>query len=52
MFFLFKQVKILPEIDLFHYQGASLASNNDKDPYKVKCHIRAQCAHPTYSLQP
>ena len=22
----------------------SPASNNDKDPYKVKCHIRAQCA--------
>ena len=21
----------------------SLASNNDKDPYEVKCHIRAQC---------
>ena len=22
----------------------SPASNNDKDPYEVKCHIRAQCA--------
>ena len=24
----------------------SLASDNDKDPYEVKCHICAQCAPP------
>ena len=26
----------------------SLASNNDKDPYEMKCHIRAQCAPPPW----
>ena len=43
MFFFFKWVRISPEIDWYHYQGASPASNNDKDPYEVKCHVRAQC---------
>ena len=43
MFFFFKWVRISSEIDWYHYQGASPASNFDKDPYEVKCHIRAQC---------
>ena len=51
MFFFFKWVRISPGIDWYHYQGASPepgtyvhspASNNDKDPYEEKCHIRAQ----------
>ena len=42
----FKWVRILPEIDWYHYQCASLASKIEKDPYEVKCHIRAQCAPP------
>ena len=41
--FFFKWVRVLPEIDWYHFQGASPASNIDKDPYKVKCHIRSQC---------
>ena len=35
MFFFLKWVRILPEIDWYDYQGASPASNNDKDPYKL-----------------
>ena len=40
MFFFFKWVRISPEIDWYHYQGASPAptcpaSNNDKDPYEL-----------------
>ena len=45
----FKWVRLSPKIDWYHYQGAksgtyvySPASNNDKDPYEVKCHIRGQ----------
>ena len=46
-------VRSSPEIDWYHHKGASAvptyiihspASNLDKHPYKVKCHIRAQCA--------
>ena len=51
MFFFCKWVTILPEVDCFNYQGSSPASNNDKDPYEVKCHIRAQCA-PSPPLPP
>ena len=60
MFFFFKWVRISPEIDWYHYQGASPALkcivrvlNNDKDPYEVKCHIRAQCVpllSPVYAV--
>ena len=35
MFFFFKWVRISPEIDWYHYQGASPALNNDKDPYEL-----------------
>ena len=44
MFFFFKWVRISSEIDWYHFQGASPASNIDKDPYEVKCLIRSQCA--------
>ena len=40
MFFFFKWVRISPEIDWYHYQGASTA------PTCIVCHIRAQCAPP------
>ena len=43
MLFFFKWVRISPEIDWCHYQGASPPSNNDKDPYEVKHYIRTQC---------
>ena len=29
---------------LVQHHVHSPVSNNDKDPYEVKCHIRAQCA--------
>ena len=42
MFFFLKWVRILPEVDWYIYQSASPAPKIDKDPYKVKCHIRAK----------
>ena len=47
--FFFKWVIISPEIDWYPYQCASAAptspaSNISTGPYKVKFHIKAQCA--------
>ena len=52
VFFLFKWVRILQEIDWYYYDTYvhSPASNNDKDPYEVKYHIRVQCAPPSTLL--